>query len=126
MDKIKTFKDIKAWQAAHDLVLKIYKVTANFPDNEKFGLVTQMRRAGLSIACNIVEGFARRRMKDGTRFYQIANASLEELKYQVTICSDIKLINKEFFNELMSGCDLAGKVLFGWSQSQSGDYLNYY
>ena len=64
----KTFRDLIVWQKAHDLVLKIYKATRNFPDEEKFGLVSQMRRSALSIPSNIVEGF-RRKGRDKLNFY---------------------------------------------------------
>ena len=55
----KTYKDLIVWEKAHGLVLAIYKITQFFPNSEKFGLVSQMRRAFVSVACNIVEGFSR-------------------------------------------------------------------
>ena len=116
--KVKTFKDIIAWQKAHHVVLRGYKATESFPDTEKFGLVTQMRRAAVSIACNIVEGFARKKVKEGIQFYNISNASLEELKYQILICRDIELINNDEYNSLISSCDESGKTLHGWVSSQ--------
>ncbi|NQT50178.1 four helix bundle protein, partial [Candidatus Kuenenbacteria bacterium] len=76
--KVKTFKDIFAWQKAHQVVIATYKLTEGFPDTEKFALVVQMRRAAVSIASNIVEGFARKKIKETLQFYNIAAASLEE------------------------------------------------
>ena len=59
MAEIKSFRDLKVWQKAHELVLCIYKITAKFPSEERFGLVSQARRATVSVAANIVEGFRR-------------------------------------------------------------------
>ncbi|MCX6745804.1 MAG: four helix bundle protein [Candidatus Parcubacteria bacterium] len=78
MTQIKTFKDLLAWQSAHRLVLLIYKSTKDFPDYELFGLVTQMRRCGVSVPSNIAEGF-KRRGRDKFQFYSYSEASLEEL-----------------------------------------------
>ena len=116
--RIKTFEDIIAWQKAHKTVLEIYKITEGFPSTERFGLISQMRRAIVSVACNIVEGFARKKVKEGLHFYNIANASLEEVKYQILICKDINLINDEKYESLTASCDEAGKTLHGWMNSQ--------
>ena len=116
--KIKTFKDIIAWQKAHDVVLMVYEITKKFPDYEKFGLVTQMRRAIVSVASNIVEGFARKNVKESLHFYNIANASLEEVKYQILICKEVNIINNEEYNGLIACCDETGKTLHGWTASQ--------
>lgn len=116
--KVKNFQDIIAWQKAHQLVLGIYKITAKFPDVEKFGLVSQMRRAAVSVACNIVEGFARSMIKETLKFYNIANASLEELKYQILLSIELKFINNEDNSVLVLLSDETGRVLHGWIKSQ--------
>lgn len=67
MEKAKTFQNLLVWQKAHEFVLSIYKLTHNFPPEEKFGLTSQMRRASISIAANIVEGFPKRGIKDKLR-----------------------------------------------------------
>lgn len=74
---VKTYKDLIVWEKEHGLVLAIYKRTQFFPNSEKVGLVSQMRRASVSVACNIVEGFSRVSNKESKRFYNISNASLE-------------------------------------------------
>jgi hypothetical protein len=61
---LKTFRDLKVWGKSHDLVLAIYKITKKFPGEEKFGLVSQLRRSASSIPSNIVEGFKRKSRKD--------------------------------------------------------------
>lgn len=79
--KISSFRDLEVWQVAHQLVLTVYKATASFPVEERFGLTQQMRRASVSVPANIVEGFKRYGIQDKLRYYNIAEASLEELKY---------------------------------------------
>lgn len=78
--KIKKFKDLVVWQKAHNLTLEIYKITQKFPPDEKYGIVSQMRRAAYSIPANIVEGHSRKSKKEFLQFLNIAKGSLEELK----------------------------------------------
>ena len=82
---VTNFRELTVWQEAHQLVLMIYKATATFPSNEQFGLTSQMRRAAVSVPGNIVEGFKRQSHPDKLRFYNIAAASLEELKYYLIL-----------------------------------------
>ena len=69
------FEDLEVWKKAHGLVLKTYRITKTFPSEEKFGLVSQMRRAAVSIAANIAEGFKKRSLKDKANFYNISQGS---------------------------------------------------
>ncbi len=78
---IKNFKELKVWQKAHILVLQVYKVTQDFPAMEQYCLTSQMRRAAISIAANIVEGKKRNTANDFAHFINMADTSLEELKY---------------------------------------------
>lgn len=78
---IKDFKDIFAWQKAHQLTLLVYKLTRKYPKDELYGLVSQSRRAVVSIPSNLAEGFKRRGLQDDAHFCNIAEASLEELRY---------------------------------------------
>ncbi len=86
---IERFQQLEVWQAAHALVLQVYKETATMPSEEKFGLVSQMRRAAVSVPANIAEGFKRRGRADKSHFYNIAQASLEELRYYFVLCRDL-------------------------------------
>jgi four helix bundle protein len=86
----KTFRDLIIWQRAHQFVLAVYRLTATFPKNETFGLTSQLRRAAVSIAANIAEGFKRRGRGDKARFLNIAQASLEECRYYLILTSDLK------------------------------------
>jgi four helix bundle protein len=81
MGKLAHFRQLEVWQEAHRLVLMVYEVTKGFPRDERFGLTAQMRRAAVSVPANVAEGFKRRGIRDKIRFYNISEASLEELKY---------------------------------------------
>ena len=76
----KTFQDLIVWQKAHQFVLAIYTVTKKFPPDERFGLISQIRRASVSIPANIAEGFSKKTKPDKARFYNIAKSSLEEVR----------------------------------------------
>jgi four helix bundle protein len=87
------FWKLKVFQKAHRLILEIYKVTRDFPDEEKFGLVSQMRRSAVSVVANIVEATKRKSQKDRNNFHIIAISSLEELKYYLFLSYELKYIN---------------------------------
>ncbi len=103
------FEDLEVWQKAHGLVLATYKITKMFPNDEKFGLVSQMRRAAVSVAANIAEGFKKRGARDKAHFYNIAPASSEELRYYFTLAKDLGYIslNDQFMQEI----EAVGKML---------------
>ena len=83
------FQDLLVWQKAHALVLAVYKMTARFPKEELFGLTSQMRRSAVSVPANIAEGFKRRGKADKVRILNIAEASLEELRYFLILAGDL-------------------------------------
>lgn len=114
MAQIITFKDLLVWQKAHELTILIYTTTKDFPTEERYGLVSQMRRAAVSVASNIVEGFRRKSLKDSINFYNIADASLEELKYQILLCFDLHLVGEYNFKKLMNLAEETSKMLYGW------------
>lgn len=97
------FKKLQVWQKAHRLVLGVYARTANFPREEQFGLVSQTRRAAVSIAANIAEGSARTGRKEFSRFLQMALASASELEYFSILVSDLGLIEQRAAAQM--GCD---------------------
>lgn len=109
---IKTFKDLNVWQKAHQLVLKIYKITQYFPAEEKYVLVSQIRRYAASIPTNIVEGFKRKSKKDYAHFINMADTSLEETKYHIILSKDLGYIKDDDFNVLGGLCDEIGKMLY--------------
>ena len=96
-NKIRSFTDLDAWKEGHKLVLTIYKITRGFPKEEIFGLVSQMRRCGVSITSNIAEGFSRQSYKEKVQFYSMALGSVTELQNQLMVTKDVGFIaNKEF------------------------------
>ena len=109
----KTFRDLKVWQKSHNLTLKIYRITKQFPGEEKFGIISQLRRSASSIPTNIVEGFKRRSAKEYNYFLNIADSSLEETKYHLILSSDLEYLSKEDFNELEELCNEIGRMLNG-------------
>jgi len=93
----KKFTDLVAWQKGHEFVLLVYRLTKTFPSDERYGLVSQMCRAGVSITSNLAEGFGRRWGKEKVRFYDTAIASLYEIQNQLYVARDIGYINQEDF-----------------------------
>ena len=88
----KTFQDLIVWQKSHQLVLKVYRVSAGFPQSELYGLTQQLRRAAVSIPANIAEGFKKRGRPDKARFMNIAQGSLEETRYYLILARDLGYI----------------------------------
>ncbi|MFQ6082662.1 MAG: four helix bundle protein [Candidatus Aminicenantia bacterium] len=109
---MKTFQDLKVWQKSHQLVLEIYKITKQFPQEEKFGLVTQMRRSAISIAANIAEGFKRKSDKEYSHFLNMAESSLEETKYYEILSKDLGYITQEKYQHLIDISEETGRGCF--------------
>ncbi len=85
----KSFEDLVVWQKAHEFVLAAYRMTQSFPRSEVYGLTSQFRRAAVSIAANIAEGFRKRGVADKLRFYNIAEGSMEECRYYLILARDL-------------------------------------
>ncbi len=83
------FTEMPVWQKAHEVVLRVYKLTASFPESEKYALTSQMRRAAVSITSNIAEAFGRQTGKDKTRFYIHARGSCYEVQSQAYVARDV-------------------------------------
>jgi four helix bundle protein len=88
------FKKLKVWLKAHQLVLEVYRITERFPKDERFGLISQMRRAPISVVANIVEGTKRNTLKDRKHFHTMADTSLEELKYYFLLSYELGYITQ--------------------------------
>ena len=84
MGLAKKFEDLIVWQKAHTFVLGVYSVTLKFPSDERFGLISQFRRAAVSIPANIAEGFRKKGKADKLRYYNISQGSLEECQYYLS------------------------------------------
>ena len=97
---VTSFKDVIAWQKAYQFVLQTYKVTAKFPDFEKYGLSSQFQRAAVSIAANFAEGFKRLSKADKLRLMNISQGSLEECRCYIMLSKDLGYITKDEYDAL--------------------------
>lgn len=92
---VKNYKDLSVWQKAHRLVLEIYNLTKRLPQEERFGLISQIRRAAVSVVANITEGFRKRTFKEKMNFYNYSQSSLDELEYYIILCKDLNFITEQ-------------------------------
>ena len=110
-EKIVSFRDLDVWRESHGLVLEIYRLSGQLPAEERFGLVTQMRRAAVSVPANIAEGFKRKGTKDKANFYNMAASSLEELRYYLILVRDLGYVAE--VDRLEETCDHVARMLNG-------------
>lgn len=94
------YKDLKFWQLSRSFCKEIYSITNHFPEEEKFGLVSQLRRAVISISSNIAEGAGRNTNKDFSRFLQISLGSCYEIETQLILSFDLGFVNQRNFEKL--------------------------
>jgi len=107
-----SYERLKAWQLAYELALTIYQVTDGFPRDERFGLTSQMRRAGFSVAANIAEGAAKRGRREFRRFLDIALGSITEIEVALRIARDRNYVTRERWVEVERVRNHAGVVLW--------------
>lgn len=107
-ETIKSFEDLLVWQKAHQLVLAVYKITKLFPKEEQYCLISQIRRAAVSVPANIAEGFRRRTKADKQRFLTMAQGSLEEVRYYLILSEDLGYCKKY---ELIEKANETSKLL---------------
>ncbi len=112
-----TFQNILAWQKAYDFVLDVYKYTKSFPESEKYGVISQFRRAAVSIIANIAEGYKKMGKADKLRFMNISQGSLEECRCYVILSRDLGYIDNEVYNILYSKIEEASKLLNGYCKA---------
>lgn len=111
MTQLQSFKELIVWQKSMNLVEKVYRISKNFPQQEQYGLTSQMRRAAVSISSNIAEGYGRKSSKEYGQFYSISYGSLLELHTQILICERLELINLQELTFLMRDVDEISKML---------------
>ena len=99
-NKIKSFEDLEIWQLSHELSLIIYELTIRYPRTELFGLVSQLRRAAISIPANIVEGYFRNTTKELIQFLYHARGSCGEVIYFLILSRDLKYISRNDYEKL--------------------------
>ncbi len=105
------YKDLKFWQLSREFCKKIYTYTTLFPKEEKFGLVSQLRRASISIPSNIAEGASRKSNKDFSRFIEIALGSCYEIETQLIISNDLNFMSDNYCKELQEKLDVIIKMM---------------
>lgn len=106
------FQDLIVWQKAHQFVLSVYRLSKSFPREELYGLTSQFRRAAISVAANIAEGFKKRGKADKVRFLNIAEGSLEECRYYSILTEDLGYGDSL---ELRSQLEVVSKLLASYS-----------
>jgi four helix bundle protein len=112
-EKIKNFKDLKIWQKGIKLVKSIYQLTANFPPDEKFGIIGQMRRSSISVPSNIAEGFMRKHNKEYKHFLYIAMGSLAELETQVILSEELGFSETSKIQNILSDIEELNRMIMG-------------
>lgn len=111
-------ENLKIWSKAIELAKDVYEVTSKYPNEEKYGLISQMRRASVSIPSNIAEGAGRKSNKEFAYFLSVSNGSAFELQTQLIISNKLKLINDEDFNSLVQKTVELQKMNYGFNKSQ--------
>lgn len=115
--KINSFKDLDTWKVSHKVTLEIYKLSRNFPKDEKFGITSQIRRASSSVTANIAEGWGRYHYADKIRFYYQARGSNTEVQNFLILAKDLGYCSKKKFNETFSFVIESLKVINGLIRS---------
>ena len=108
MQTAKRFEDLLVWQKSHALTLSTYRLTRALPKEEMYGLCSQMRKAAVSVSANIAEGFAKRGRPDKARLMNVAQGSLEELRYYFLLSRDLEYLAE---NKISSEIDEVGRML---------------
>lgn len=125
-DKILSYRDLKTWQVGHQMVLLVYEITVNFPSEEKFGLISQMRRAAVSVTSCIAEGFSRKSNKDKLNFYKMTTGSLTELDSQSIIARDLKYVKESDYLRLFELIIGTSELIGGLCRAtKEGRYKSY-
>ena len=105
------FKDLKFWQLSREFCKDIYDTTSSFPENERFGLVSQLRRASISIPSNIAEGASRKTNKEFSRFLSISLGSCYEIETQLLISNDLGFLEKNVLLKLLEKLNQIVKMM---------------
>lgn len=108
---IKSYKDLDVWKKSIEIVKRVYTATGDFPKEEIYGLVNQMRRCAVSIPSNIAEGKTRQHVNEYIQFLYVGLGSCAELETQIIIAKELGYLNNETENEIMEGLDHIGKML---------------
>lgn len=115
--KVSTYKDLIVWQKSIALVTSVYSLTKPFPADEKFGIVSQINRAIVSVPTNIAEGWGRESTKNYVQFLRISRGSLMEVETLLLISKNLNYIKEQDYIEISKQMDEVGKILQGLIKS---------
>ena len=121
MTSIRSYRELIVWQKSIDLTVRTYEVTRRFPAEERYGLISQMRRAAASVPANIAEGQARRSTGEFLQSLGIARGSLAELETFLTLSERLRLIRSETRDSVLENCAEINRMLTGLMRSLSKD-----
>ena len=110
---MQSYKELFVYQKGYQLSWEIYRVTNNFPQEELYGIVSQMRRAAISIPCNVAEGYRRGHRKEYIQFLYIAQGSCGELETLLSLSKDLRFLDEQTFNNLYQSQDEISRLLRG-------------
>ena len=108
---MRDFRNLTVWEKAHQVTLAIYRATMNFPQDERYGLTNQMRRAAVSVPTNIAEGCGRETDNELARFLYIAMGSASELEYQLLLAHELDFLNAKLYQQINSDLVEVKKIL---------------
>lgn len=115
---MRNYEDLKVWERSHKLCLEVYKITNDFPSEEKFGLISQLRRASSSVPTNIAEGCGYDTPKEFARFIKIASGSITEVSYLIQLSKDLHFLSKEKFELVNKEATIIRRMLYKLRMSQ--------
>ena len=113
---VRSYRDLRVWQQAMNLAEATYRATEGFPDDERYGLVSQLRRAAVSVASNLAEGHPRS-LGDYLRHLLVSSASLTEMETQFILSARLGFLSPEQTESLLEACDEIGRMLGGLRKS---------
>ena len=109
---ISSYKDMKIYERSYKLALKLHKLTLNFPEEERYDLVSQIRRCSKSIPTNIAEGYGRKSKEELKRFLKISLGSCNELQVHLDFSKDLKYMDIKEYEELSQECEEIGRMIY--------------
>ncbi len=118
---MRDFRDLKVWEKAHGLVLDVYRHSRDFPSEERFGLISHLRKSVVSIPSNIAEGCGRDSEKDLSRFLSYAAGSASETEYQILLAHDLGYLSKERYDHVKSLIIEVKRMLYALKESLSSE-----
>ena len=111
------YKNLEIWKLSKDICIYIYEITKNYPKDELYGIISQIRRCAVSIPSNIAEGYAKSSLKEQLKFIEISNGSFYELTTQIEISHELKYISDSDYSNLNLQLEKLGKMLYGYKLS---------